>query len=155
MKDQLFPSDLRAIYNLINSNLDGNMSPEAADKAEGGIRLHQESPEGLAHTAYALRQFSNYEQPASVAGLLRQSAKTLYTLSGQLGRGAAGSGYFQLAPQQDQLFGAARGLVCQAYRGLSGKSLMPGQPGFRTANNRKNPGRSKGCRLYQLVHRTT
>ena len=135
-EDQLFPSDLRAIYNLINANLDGNMSPDVADKAEGGIRLHQESPEDLAHTAYALRQFSNYEQPAAVAELLLHCAKTLYTLSGQLGRGATGSGYFRLTPQQDQLFGAARGLVCQAYRELSGKSLTPKLPGFGTANNR-------------------
>ena len=144
-KDQLLPSDLRAIYNFINTNLDGNMSPEAVDKAEGGIRLHQESPEDLAHTAYALRQFSNYEQPAAVAELLRHSATMLYTLSGQLGQGAAGPGYFQLTPQQAQLFGAARGLVCQAYRELSGKALTPRPPGFGTDHSRKTPDVAGGA----------
>lgn len=144
-KDQLLPSDLRAIYNFINANLDSNMSPEAVDKAEGGIRLHRESPADLAHAAYALRQISNYEQPAAVAELLRHSAKMLYTLSGQLGRDAAGPGYFQLTSQQAQLFGAAHGLVSQAYRELSGKALTPRPLGFDADHSRKTPDAIRGA----------
>lgn len=144
-KERLLPSDLRAIYNFINANLDSNMSPETVDKAGGGIRLHRESPEDLAHAAYALRQISNYEQPAAVAELLRHSAKMLYTLSGQLGRDETCRGYFQLTPQQSQLFDAARGLVCQAYRELSGKALTPRPLGFDADHSRKTSDAIRGA----------